>query len=1136
MANTPEQNKEVFTDTQLEAITTAPGVYEAGTDRVNLNVAETLGLITKETRELIEAQLKNHENLFRAAKQRILTGKGHAVEKAATPTDKNAVAIRLAFEQVYGKFLFTETYKGTDPQHGFGHHFEHGLHHKLKFEIKEEDGIKGRNELLAARRRLFLLNAKEMTDPAKKAEADRRKEGLEKEIAKLEKFIATLDKVKNTPAFTHATLFKLVPALIKFVEQNKDTVDSGLVTTCELYKMAFDDLLAATGLNPKSKKAEVDCTRPEFVAFKTAYFDIIVKELADFAEKELPKKKEELAIKEETLHMADYSIAAEVMAESFTVTKALTSEEKAKSYKEAIDGINALTPPTTDPSGKVAAKITKIKDLAKDINSRDNLVAAVALLREIRGFSDKGNQEKIDKIVDDLEKIIVISGAVAVGRAEARLKDAKTNVEKAEKAREYFSTKNHTADIQTAAEELMAQTKDGITVKEVIDPKGKKTTDVLKYDELGIRPTIGGLQAQLDRMAKGGKGTNAIDDAKESARIKTDITALEDLLKAAQKTYNLLVAFTENVVFLAKNDMLGDMYDANEIKKIHKQLQGLDPSSSNVSATQLNEIFEKVKTGNFFNIYDGNPKEMFAEKIASLDETFHYSEKDLQKKKEALHAIHDLSDTEAAKRIIFTVVKRQHPKMSQEDQRKLVDLILADDVARIQTKKSYADLAREGSEDLKKLVEAAGEHDFKWKIIKFKYQEGGKVVEPFKDLKPGDLNIWAKIEKQFDIGKLDYKGGFFLLAAMAEFFGDSRGTFTEAYKKLEDKLKELIVEQLGVKKRMGEPYIRTVVDEAFDKQFKRSKALVRAHFDHYDKNHAEINTAKIKELRHRLKELDEKRRLKKVSQEVYEEKMAKILKEAKEYGVEGEIGYVQDSAMRGYMNSPQAQWLRDRGVDIGRYGKDKALAVAQGTAITGLNGVVGATKLGAAFTWQAAMTPLRLAKYPVLLAAKPLVGFVNLFRQNKLTIPGIGATAKQDAGRVLGYFKTKGTETSEGIKKKTAEAFGKPWAAAQYKTTKYADRSKVHLDEEAARIKELADKADLKPLEIAHAPSIDFAALRAEIMETDKQFGVESKLGKAPASHVIENGSKPPENAPEAPDAPAEKPAAAEGGAGHGHP
>ncbi|MFA7685817.1 MAG: hypothetical protein WCX95_03385, partial [Candidatus Gracilibacteria bacterium] len=486
-------------------------------------------------------------------------------------------------------------------------------------------------------------------------------------------------------------------------------------------------------------------------------------------------------------------------------------------------------------------------------------------------------------------------------------------------------------------------------------------------------------------------------------------------------------------------------------------------------------------------------------KIVDFKKSVHHSKEDREKKEREHHSVHDLSDTEAAKKIILAVVKRQHPKLSLEEQHNLANLILADDVAVIQTKKSYADLAKEGSEDLERLVRSASENDFRWKILKFRYQVDGKVFEPFKGLKSGDLNVWAKVEKQFSAaGKFDYQSGFYFLAAIKKFFGEDRGSFTMVYKHLEKKLKAIIAERIGVSRRMGESYVRRLVDEAFDHQLKESGELMGAHFDNYDKNKGDINKAKLKELKHQLKEIDEKRKLGKIDQEVYEEKYEKIMKEAKEYGLSKDsIDFVEDATLRGYYNSPEAQWAKDLAVDVGRYGKDKAWALVKGTAATGLNATVGAAKVGTSLTFQGLVTPFRIAKYPLLLAAKPAAGFLNLFRTNKLTPPGVIDTLKQDVGRVGTYFSAIGTESLEGAKKKTAEAYTKPWSEAQFKRVKYSERTKVKMDEEAARIKELAEKAELKPLEIAHAPTIDFEAIRKKIEDSDKTNGGHAHLEEA---------------------------------------
>lgn len=826
------------------------------------------------------------------------------------------------------------------------------------------------------------------------------------------------------------------------------------------------------------------------------------------------------------LQTAGVADAKDVLSEAFTISLPLEQAEIDTRFAEAESKLTSIT---TVPAN-IQADVGKIKSLVVLPINRKNLEEAITLLINIQGFFDENERKKITAIIDNLEQITEIKAEVAIERATTRKKQAEAKVKKAENVREYFETNKTPKKIEGAMKSLMDET--GAKTVTNADGQSIPCVDLSIKDTLVELGSIIVTQGKLENLVEPAnqiiqtipsvpvapatpqqpQGLSASEQRKEAGKKKSaaekDKTTLEGLNKKAKELYDLLSTFTENTTFLAKNNFLHKSYDPSKIEKLNEEIRGMNPETSSVSIKTLKEKYDKLENDGWFKIFGFNLNDIFSGKMAEYNKGVRDADDNLKKKNEALKAVKDLSDTEAAKKIILAVVKRQHPDMELADQHKLVDMILAEDVEKIQTSKDYATLAKEGSENLEALVKTADKTDFRWKILRFKYQEGGKVIQPFKDLKPEDLDMWEKVEKWLDTGKFDYKAGGVFLAAMAEHFPGEKGMFTIVYRKLEKKLKQMIAEKLGVSKRMGESYVRKVVEEAFNTQLEKSRGLMKAHFEHYGKNKKEINLAKIRELEHRLKELDEKRRLKKIDQEVYEEKCGKIKKEAEEYGIETEIGFPQDVVMSGYLNSPEAQWLKDLGVDIGRYGGKKALAIAKGTALTGAHGMFGAVKLGASFGFQAAMTPLRAVKYPLLALAKPFAWAANLVLANKLTVPKITDTLRADAGRVVGYFGKKGAETVAGAKAKATAAYGEPWKAAKFERVGYDKRTEVKLDEEAARIAELAGKAELTPLEIAESPSIDFEALRKKIAAADEKFEGKSRVGDA-KNHPALSGEVP---------------------------
>ncbi|MFA7686160.1 MAG: hypothetical protein WCX95_05185, partial [Candidatus Gracilibacteria bacterium] len=409
----------------------------------------------------------------------------------------------------------------------------------------------------------------------------------------------------------------------------------------------------------------------------------------------------------------------DVLDEAFQIGKILSPEDKKTLVDEAIVSLQPLDD-AVEPGYKTEFDATRA--LVKQPYVKKELEDAITAFKDLRAFSKPAPRKIIDMVVGKLEQVVGIGSELSMQRAEAHLKGAEEKLKKAEDLRTYFE-KNTTPDINASIGELVKQTKDSSgNEKKFPDPEGK--TDAAKniiehnYYDVGLRENIEALTALMesmknDKQKKTGPEREAFD--KKIISIQRTLSALNALNRTAKTTHNLLLNFASNASFLAKNNFLHKDFNPIKIAEIETELKGLDPESSSVSVKDLDTLYKKLRDDGWFKVFNIDLSEAFARKIVDFKKSVHHSKEDREKKEREHHSVHDLSDTEAAKKIILAVVKRQHPKLSLEEQHNLANLILADDVAVIQTKKSYADLAKEGSEDLERLVRSASENDFRWK-------------------------------------------------------------------------------------------------------------------------------------------------------------------------------------------------------------------------------------------------------------------------------------------------------------------------------------------------------------------------------------------------------------------------------------
>jgi hypothetical protein len=476
--------------------------------------------------------------------------------------------------------------------------------------------------------------------------------------------------------------------------------------------------------------------------------------------------------------------------------------------------------------------------------------------------------------------------------------------------------------------------------------------------------------------------------------------------------------------------------------------------------------------------------ESFDKASAAATKTTKDSKKALEKANAAVEKSKGLTDADASKRIIGALVGEQFPDMSPMDHNKLVTMILAEDVATLQTDEGYEALAQRGTAEA---METAKFANVKKRLLNFKYKEGDKVVQPLKGIKPDDLKDWESIEKLFTFGKLNYKNAFFVLVAFQDFDGDVKSIQSV---KLEKKLKTLLAKQMGVDAHMDKAGISKVVDDAFKAQMEKIKPIMKAHFSTVDTKGDKAKENKKKVLDMKYEDLNDQFKSGKISSEIYDHKLEALVKEAKEADVD--VEFSADSVGSKYWNSPYAQWLKDKAHDSGVFLGKKALAagVFAPLKIAG-KGVWGAAKLGTALGFQTALLPVRAAKYPLLLAAKPLVGFINLFRANKWTpLPGLRDSVKNDTARIMGYAKEKATGVAKGTAETVTGTVSGEWGKVKYADTKYADRNKKKADERAELMKIHEPKSDLEAIEVPDSPFVDLAKYKKQIDMVATALGI----------------------------------------------
>lgn len=768
------------------------------------------------------------------------------------------------------------------------------------------------------------------------------------------------------------------------------------------------------------------------------------------------------------------------------IQKEITETDAEKKAAEAriveIDSLLGAAPPPADPvplSAEKAELTAKVKSLEDKLIALKTTTPLQRILQKaFPGVSPKAKQE-----------------------AQRAVEDAKKNLEKGKKAREYFADSKTRKEFEAARQKLdrnsLTDPTDTATSKKLKLKDASGTETEYSYLDVPLDITIQRLEEEIkerrDTRDRKDRNGNYVETNRDSITLQISekqkhLSELNALKTSAKALYTSMKNFGDHVANLIKLKIISVPAGATDIVIILKELEAFDVDSPNLKCKELIDIYAKLNP--YYIADDLKPVNLtakFDEGIPKLEDQVKKAEEKVASLERMEKENKNLTDPKAAKKIVSAIIAEQFPDMPLEEQQKLATLILAENVSTIQTLESYDTLAQRGSAELLNTVQAAA---IKQKLIGLEFQVGDKAEHPFKGLKPENFSTPAEIEKLFASGRLNHQNGFLVLAA----FEDIGGANCEQANYLRKRLKTALAEKLKVKDKMDEAGKNRIVDKAFEKSLKKARAAYKAYSDHFDANKDTWNLYSVQELDTKFDKLEELHRLG-MKDDIYYKRRAELLKEAREAGVEDKVKFAEDSALAGYWSGKESQWLKDRGYDIGAYAGRKALAVGKmGLGLTG-RALWGATKVGAGLTYQLGIaTPLRFGvKYPLMIAGKvaafPFRMINNFFRKTKWNTPfKLGQTVKVDLAKTFNFFPETAGKVAAGAKASLKEVPKKEWGEAKWKGTKYKERTKVDQKEMDERIKELGEKAKKTPVVLGESPYIDLTPFEKEIEMTDKML------------------------------------------------
>jgi hypothetical protein len=747
-----------------------------------------------------------------------------------------------------------------------------------------------------------------------------------------------------------------------------------------------------------------------------------------------------------------------------TLTEKKSDLEKAGlehgTLQESADKIAARI---AELDGQIEAKTGEVDELVQKIADLDRELAEIT--KDLDALTERVAEINSMKASDwILSKSFGEFDPVAYRRAGRGVVERKEESKAAKDAEDYFKTdqlRNLTA--QYAEYEV----------------------DAAAYSGAPLSEQITGLNASLTILRDSLKKKSDPDRAKKELDFENHSKTLEKLKSLRSRSEKILKSMqtlSAHIEVLIKLEIYefpgGSLAAASNLKA---KLAVIDLTKPSFKCEDLIALSNELRTY-FSQIDPATLTVAFDNSDARIKEAIEDAEREVKDMDVQKAANRDLSDSAAGKKVHMALIEEQFgSELSLEQKNKLAALVMADDVDLMQVDKDYRELAGMGRADLYDTVQDMA---FKNKLIDFRFKDGDKTVQPFKGLKPEQFNDWESVEKLFDLGKLNLKNGFFYLAAMEGFEAGVRSI--QSYK-AEKKVKELLAKGLGVDERMDEAGINKIVNEAFEMHMEAARPMMTNFFELDNEKRSEWSEFKIYELNRRFKLLNERRKLNEVDSLAYETKLQSLLDEAEDFGLQSMVDFSSASMMFAWWNSPAAQKVRDIGASIGNYTLGKSGRVLAAGGVLAAKGVWGGVKTGAGLTVQSALFPLRATKYPLILAAKPIVGFVNLFRKEKwVPLPRIRDSFRTDVGRVTGYFKGEADKRWEGTKNSFTTVPGEQWKKTQYEYKDWKDRTNIDKDQLKKDAEEYAEKSEPEAIEATGNGVVDLEQFKKRIAQLDK--------------------------------------------------
>jgi hypothetical protein len=756
----------------------------------------------------------------------------------------------------------------------------------------------------------------------------------------------------------------------------------------------------------------------------------------------------------------------------------------------ALEEIDKLLPRLVVKVEKAQNELLTLEDVVTDFNATgstpanpevDALEAEYATaVSEISGLD--GNLAKLDAQIAELDaKIAQMEGVtpkqrilskavpqvdpIELDAAEEEMEDTRDRLTELKKTRKYFSKPGNRQKVlkSNAAFEKNYGDDDGNVAL---------GTEIQRLE---------GVVQDLGRtLEKGADIPQPLTDA------RNDKARLKALKTASKNLHDTLKDFAKHVSRMIEAGVIDSPAGA-DINEILSDLESVDPTLDEFTANEVKNIYNKLEK--FFGSleYDdaskdfGNFRRKFAVSIAGYKKEADLAKKNHGEMEKADKENH-LTKFAAIKQAVKALLKEQNPDIDEEELERRATLTMINDRMTIKTLDSYEKIAKNGSAEL---FEAANEIDVSEKLLAMELKEPGseKVERPFQGYKAEQITNISELENLVLSDKKFIPKGFIVLAAYERSLGDTEDVRPIRLRKA---LKTALVRRdfPAAEDYLYVPKIEELVDKAFEMELAEGQRKFNTWSEHYDTNKPIWDSSLVKKLNEDYARIAKKHDHGDISDQMLAQEQAKLLKEARDGGVQGQVSFAMDSAMA----SHSAKWMQDFGHKAGVDATEAGKAVG----MMGVDAAVGATGQVAkrGFRFGKFLTaPLWWAiKYPAIGAAKIAALPRHVFNffvperwQIKAPFQGVWGKFKADAGRAGETGKSVYSGMLGEIKDRALSAIKGRWGKRKPEYKSRAERDEFDADASKAKSDEYAEGAKRTPAELPAAETVDFSEIKARI-------------------------------------------------------